>query len=140
MMYNKAMLSLNQTQAAMSAMISKATQEPDRPVTISIVDDRGNLLSYARMDNCATGPQTLATRKAYTAAMRRMDSATFAETLKKNGQSVSDFGDHSLVAVQGAVVIVHPETKAILGGIGISGLSSQEDEDLARLGLEALGL
>ena len=59
---------------------------------------------------------------------------------KKNGQSVSDFGDHSLVAVQGAVVIVHPETKAILGGIGISGLSSQEDEDLARLGLEALGL
>ncbi len=139
-MYNKAMLSLDQTQAAMTAMIKKATQEPDRPVTIAIVDDRGNLLSYARMDNCATGPQTLAIRKAYTAAMRRMDSATFAENLKKQGQSVSDFGDHSLVAVQGAVVIVHPETKAILGGIGISGLSSQEDEDLANIGLEALGL
>ena len=134
------MLSLDQTQAAMTAMIKKATQEPDRPVTIAIVDDRGNLLSYARMDNCATGPQTLAIRKAYTAAMRRMDSATFAENLKKQGQSVSDFGDHSLVAVQGAVVIVHPETKAILGGIGISGLSSQEDEDLANIGLEALGL
>ena len=139
-MYNKAMLSLDQTQAAMTAMIKKATQEPDRPVTIAIVDDRGNLLSYARMDNCATGPQTLAIRKAYTAAMRRMDSATFAENLKKQGQSVSDFGDHSLVAVQGAVVIVHPETKAILGGIRISGLSSQEDEDLANIGLEALGL
>ena len=139
-MYNKAMLSLDQTQAAMAAMINKATQEPDRPVTIAIVDDHGNLLSYARMDNCATGPQTLATRKAYTAAMRRMDSATFAENLKKQGQSVSDFGDHSLVAVQGAVVIVHPETKAILGGIGISGLSSQEDEDLANIGLAALGL
>ena len=139
-MYNKAMLSLDQTQAAMTAMIKKATQEPDRPVTIAIVDDRGNLLSYARMDNCATGPQTLAIRKAYTAAMRRMDSATFAENLKNQGQSVSDFGDHSLVAVQGAVVIVHPETKAILGGIGISGLSSQEDEDLANIGLEALGL
>ena len=139
-MYNKAMLSLDQTQAAMAAMINKATQEPDRPVTISIVDDRGNLLSYARMDNCATGPQTLATRKAYNAAMRRMDSATFAENLKKQGQNVSDFGDHSLVAVQGAVVIVHPETKAILGGIGISGLSSQEDEDLANIGLAALGL
>ena len=139
-MYNKAMLSLDQTQAAMTAMIKKATQEPDRPVTIAIVDDRGNLLSYARMDNCATGPQTLAIRKAYTAAMRRMDSATFAENLKKQGQSVSDFGDHSLVAVQGAVVIVHPETKAILGGIRISGLSSQEDEDLANIGLEAFGL
>ena len=139
-MYNKAMLSLDQTQAAMAAMINKATQEPDRPVTISIVDDRGNLLSYARMDNCATRPQTLATRNAYTAAMRRMDSATFAENLKKQGQNVSDFGDHSLVAVQGAVVIVHPETKAILGGIGISGLSSQEDEDLANIGLAALGL
>ena len=33
-----------------------------------------------------------------------------------------------------------PTTKAVLGAIGVSGLSSQEDEDLARLGMTNLGL
>jgi uncharacterized protein GlcG (DUF336 family) len=38
------------------------------------------------------------------------------------------------------VVVLHPGTGSILGGIGVSGLSAQEDEDLARLGLQTLGL
>jgi len=44
-MYDKPMLSLGQTQNAMAVMLDKATQEPNRPVTIAIVDDVGNLLS-----------------------------------------------------------------------------------------------
>ena len=43
-------------------------------------------------------------------------------------------------AVQGAVVVLHPQTGAVLGAIGVSGLSAQEDEDLAKLGLQTLGL
>ena len=91
-MYSKPMLSLEQTQKAMQAMIAKATQEPDRPVAIAIVDDAGNLLSYARMDNCRPNPQTFATRKAYTAALSGVDSAVYAERLKSQGRSVSDMG------------------------------------------------
>jgi len=49
-------------------------------------------------------------------------------------------GDPNLAAVQGGLVILHPETGAIMGGIGVSGLTAQEDEDIARLGLRALGL
>jgi uncharacterized protein GlcG (DUF336 family) len=49
-------------------------------------------------------------------------------------------GNPGLVAAQGAVVIIHPETKAVMGAIGVSGLSSQEDEDLSRLGVQTLGL
>ena len=139
-MYNKPMLSLEQTQKAMTAMIGKATQEPGRPVAMAIVDDAGNLLGYARMDNCRTNPQSFAIRKAYTSALSGQDSAAYAERLQSQGRSVSDMGNPTLVAAQGAVVIVHPETKAVLGGIGVSGLSSQEDEDLSRLGLNALGL
>jgi glc operon protein GlcG len=139
-MYNKAMLSLEQTQKAMQAMLNKATQEPSRPVAIAIVDDSGNLLSYARMDNCRTNPQTFAIRKAYTSAMSGQDSAVYAERLKSQGRSVTEMGNPNLVAAQGAVVVLHPETKAVLGSIGVSGLSSQEDEDLARLGMQAMGL
>ena len=51
-MYNKPMLSLDQVQRAMAAMLEKATQQPNQPVAIAIVDDGGNLVSYARMDRC----------------------------------------------------------------------------------------
>ena len=51
-----------------------------------------------------------------------------------------DVGNPNLVAAQGAVVILAPASGAILGAIGVSGLSSQEDEDLSQLGVDALGL
>lgn len=139
-MYQKAMLSLDQTQKAMQAMLEKCTKEPNRPVAIAIVDDQGSLLSYARMDGCRTNPQTFAIRKAYTAAMSGSDSGAYAERMKSQGRSVTEMGNPGLVAAQGAVVIIHPETKQIMGAIGVSGLSSQEDEDLSRLGVQALGL
>ena len=139
-MYSKPMLSLDQTQRAMNAMIAKATQEPDRPVAMAIVDDAGNLLSYARMDNCRPNPQTFAIRKAYTSALSGVDSAAYAERLKSQGRTVSDFGNPNLVSAQGAVVIIDPASGAVLGAIGVSGLTAQEDEDLSRLGVENLGL
>ncbi len=139
-MYSKSVLSLDQTQKAMQAMIQKATQEPDRPVAMAIVDDAGNLVSYAKMDNCRPNPQAFAIRKAYTSAMSGVNSADYAERLKSQGRTVSDFGNPNLVSAQGAAVILDPAGGAVLGAIGVSGLSSQEDEDLAKLGVQALGL
>ena len=139
-MYNKPMLSLAQTQKAMSAMLEKATREPNRPLAIAIVDDQGKMLGYARMDNCRATPQRMAISKAYTSALSGQNSLDYAERLKSQSRTVADMGDPNLVAVQGAVVVTHPETGAVLGAIGVSGLSAQEDEDLAKLGLQALGL
>ena len=139
-MYSKSVLSLDQTQKAMQAMIQKATQEPARPVAMAIVDDAGNLVSYAKMDNCRPNPQAFAIRKAYTSAMSGVNSADYAERLKSQGRTVSDFGNPNLVSAQGAAVILDPAGGAVLGAIGVSGLSSQEDEDLAKLGVQALGL
>ena len=139
-MYDKSMLSLDQVRRAMNAMLDKATQEPNRPVAVAIVDDAGNMLNYARMDGCRTNPQTFAFRKAYTSAMSGRDSAAYAENLKNQGRTVADMGNPNLVSAQGAVAVLHPTSGAVLGAIGVSGLSSQEDEDLSRLGLQALGL
>jgi glc operon protein GlcG len=139
-MYEKPVLSLDQVQKALTTMLDKATQEPDRPVAIAIVDDLGNLFSFARMDRCRVIPQRLAIRKAYTAALSGQDTLVYADRLKGQGRSVAEMGDPNLAAVQGGVVILHPTTGFILGGIGVSGLSAQEDEDLARLGVQALGI
>jgi glc operon protein GlcG len=139
-MYNKPMLSLDQAQRAMAAMLERATQHPELPVAIAIVDDVGNLISYARMDRCRAIPQRMAVRKAYTAALSGQDTLAYAERLKSQGRTVAEMGDPNLAAVQGGLVILHTETGGIMGGIGVSGLTAQEDEDIARLGLRALGL
>ncbi len=139
-MYEKTMLSLDQVQKAMSAMLAKANAEPGRPVAIVIVDDVGDLISYARMDRCRKIPQRMAIRKAYTCALSGQDSREYAERLQSQGRTVAEMGDPMLAAVQGGVVVLQPGTGSIMGGIGVSGLAAQEDEDIAKLGLQALGL
>ncbi len=139
-MYQKPMLSLDQTQKAMSAMLAKANAEPGRPVAIAIVDDTGSLLSYARMDRCRAIPQRMAVRKAYTCALSGQDSKDYAERLQSQGRTVAEMGDPMLAGVQGGMVVLQPGTGSIMGGIGVSGLAAQEDEDIARIGLQALGL
>lgn len=139
-MYDKPMLSLDQVRKAMDAMLNLATKTPDRPLAIAIVDDQGSLVSYARMDQCRVIPQRMAIRKAYTCAVTGQDSRAYAERLSSQGRSVAEMGDPQLAAVQGGVVVLHPATGAIMGGIGVSGLAAEEDEALARAGLEALGL
>ena len=139
-MYDKPMLGLDQTQKAVNVMLAKAKEEPDRPLAIAIVDDMGVLISIARMDRCRLAPQRMATRKAYTCALQGQDTKDYIETLKRQGRTVAEMGDPMLAAVQGGVVVRHPGTRSIMGGIGVSGLTAQEDEDIARLGLEALEL
>ncbi len=138
-MYTKPMLSLDQVQRALAAMLERATRQPDQPIAIAIVDDVGNLISYARMDQCRPIPQRMAVRKAYTAALSGQDTLAYAERLKSQGRTVAEMGDPNLAAVQGGLVVRHA-SGAIIGGIGVSGLTAQEDEDIARLGLQALGL
>ena len=58
------MLSLDQAQAAIAAMIDDFNKDPNRrKVDMAVMDDAGNLLAYARMDRCLR--PTFAIRKAY---------------------------------------------------------------------------
>ena len=142
-MYDKSMLGLDQVQRAMNTMLAKANEEPGRPVAIAVVDDVGDTVSYARMDRCRKIPQRMAVRKAYTCALTGQDSKDYAERLAGQGRTVAEMGDPMLAAVQGGLVVLHPVSGAIMGGmggIGVSGLAAQEDEDIARLGLQAMGL
>jgi len=125
----------------MNTMIAQASENPGQPVAIAMVDEAGDIIGYARMDNCRKFPQRLAIKKAYTAALRGVDSQAFADQLKSQSRTVLDFGDPNLVAVGGGIVVRRPSDGTILGGIGVSGLPGAHlDEALARAGLDALGL
>ena len=136
-MYMKEVLSLEQVRQSMNAMLEAALKEPDRPIAIAILDDNTNLLNYARMDGCRLNPQGVAIRKAYTAVMFGQNSSDFAQRLKNENRQVTDFGNPSLVAVKGGVVVMSSNGD-ILGGIGVSGLTAEEDEEIALIGLNAL--
>ena len=80
-MYDKPMLGLEQAQAAVAAMIANYNNDPNRrKVDMAVVDDAGNLLACARMDRCLR--PTYAIRKAYTSAVRGMDTLAFSEQLR----------------------------------------------------------
>ncbi len=138
MPFQKPVLSLEEARGAMDRMLQEVQQKfQNRPVAIAIVDDQGELVSFARQDRCAPQPPIIARKKAYTAARTRSNTVDYAQRLKSQGRSAAEFGDPNLLALQGGAVIPGPEG-AVLGGIGVSGLTAEEDEQIATVGLQAI--
>lgn len=137
-MYDKPMISLDQARDAIQAMIDDYNKDPNRrKVDMAVVDDTGNLLAYARMDRCLR--PTFAIRKAYTSAVRSMDTVVFAEQLSTQGRSLESFGDPQLIALAGGVAVI--KDGAVVGAIGVGGLpSGLDDEAIAKAGLAALNI
>ena len=137
-MYEKSMISLEQAQAAIAAMIADYNKDTGRrKVDMAVVDDAGNLLAYARMDRCLR--PTFAIRKAYTSAVRGVDTLAFSEQLASQNRSIESFGGPQLIAIPGGVVAL--KSGAVVGAIGVGGLPSGiDDESIAKAGLEALNL
>ena len=137
-MYDKPMLSLEQAQTAITAMIADHNKDSSRrKVDMAVVDDAGNLLAYARMDRCLR--PTFALRKAYTSAVRGMDTLAFSEQLNSTGRSLESFGDSQLIALPGGVVVL--KDGAVVGAIGVGGLPSGiDDQSIAQAGLAAMNV
>ena len=138
MPYQKAVLSIEDARKALERILQEASKRPQQPIAVAIADDQGELVAFARMDGVAPQPPIIARKKAYTAARTRSDTKAYAERLKSQGRSVSEFGDPMLLALQGGVVIPNPSGEGVLGAIGVSGLTAEEDEALARVGLQAI--
>ncbi len=132
-------LGLDQVQAAMKAMMDQALATSDTPVCMAIVDASGNMEAFAKMDRARVFTRRHAVRKAYTAAILGINSGDWGQNMSSIGQSVSENGDPMVTYEQGGVTII--KDGAILGGIGVGGIRGHNaDEDLAKVGLQALGL
>ncbi|WP_284338157.1 GlcG/HbpS family heme-binding protein [Comamonas sp. NoAH] len=107
------------------------------PVTISIVDDGGHLLWQQRLDGAAPISAHIAPAKARTAAVGRKDTKLFEEMIN-NGRTAflsAPFVDGLL---EGGVAII--KDGQCLGAVGVSGVKSNEDAQIAIAGIAALGL
>jgi len=101
-------------------------------VCIAVVDYYGNLLHFVRMDDTQSASNEVAVGKARTAAMFRRSSKTMADAVAANPGMLN----FPLVPVQGGLPLV--AGGKVIGGIGVSGVKSQDDEQIARAGVALL--
>ncbi|MEK8050364.1 heme-binding protein [Ideonella sp. DXS22W] len=104
-------------------------------VTIAIVDDGGHLLWLQRLDGAAPISSQIAPAKARTAAVGRRESRVYEEMI--NGGRVSFLSAPSLEGLLEGGVPVLVDGHCI-GAVGVSGVKSSEDAQIARAGIAAL--
>ncbi|HET9037060.1 MAG TPA: heme-binding protein [Myxococcaceae bacterium] len=132
-MRTKRALSLSDARNIVDAARREAEQRKWN-VTIAVVDDGGFLLALERMDGAFPQSAEIATRKAWTSAMVRLPTKTMEDMVKERPALVGFPGQ---LRVQGGLPIqVEGEW---VGAVGVSGVASHEDEQVARAGLQALG-
>ena len=106
----------------------------DWNVVIAILDDGGHLLWLARMDGATPANAEIALGKARTAAVTRRSTKTWEDRI--SGGRLSMLG-MPVLPVQGGMPILH-EGQCV-GAVGVSGVQSHEDEQIANAGIAALG-
>jgi glc operon protein GlcG len=103
-------------------------------VAISIVDEGGFLLGFQRMDGAPAISAEVSTGKARTSAMTKRPSKFFEDRVKER-PAFANFP--AGILIQGGVPIMHQNE--CVGAVGVSGVQSHEDEQVAMAGAKALG-
>ena len=133
-MRQKPVLTSTDCHKMMAACIAEA-QKNKWAVTIAIVDDSGAALLLERLDGAGAISATVAMGKAQTSALTKRPSKFFEDRVKERPGFVT-FPTPG-VMFQGGVPIVHQGE--CVGAIGVSGVQSHEDEQVAQAGVSALG-
>jgi glc operon protein GlcG len=105
-------------------------------VSIAIVDEGGHLLHFQRLDGAAPISSAIAPAKAQTAALGRRESKVYEDMINGGRQSfLSAPVLHGML--EGGVPIL--KDGQCLGAVGVSGVKSQEDAQIAKVAIAALG-
>lgn len=104
---------------------------------VAVVDLHGELVAFLRSDGCPLASINNAVNKAFTAAREGVPSRTVGERSREEGFPLTNFGDPRYIGWGGGLPII--QGGAVIGAVGVSGLSEEEDIALARGGLDGLG-
>ena len=133
-MQTKPILEFNDVKKIAAAAEAEALQN-NWAVSIAIVDDGGHLLHLSRLDGASPLTSHMAPAKANTAAMGRRETRIYEELI--NGGRTSFLSAPYVEGLlEGAVPIM--KDGFCLGAVGVSGVKSAEDAQIARAGIAAL--
>jgi uncharacterized protein GlcG (DUF336 family) len=132
-MRNKPVLTAADVQKMVAACKTEAAKNKWN-VTIAVVDDAGHLLYLERLEGAGPMTAEVAAGKASTAAVTRRPTKFWEDRVKERPAFVK-FPDN--LPIQGGVPIMYQGE--CVGAIGVSGVQSHEDEQVANAGVAALG-
>jgi uncharacterized protein GlcG (DUF336 family) len=124
----------NEDCVKLSAAAEAEARKNNWNVSIAVLDDGGHLLHFIRMDGATPANAAIAVEKGRTAAMSRRSSGKWQEIVKGGRPEMLKMP--GILPVQGGMPIL--VDGVCIGGVGVSGVQSHEDEQIAQAGIDAL--
>ena len=128
-------ITLDAAKKVMAAAEAEA-QANGWPVVIYIVDSGAQVVMLHRTDNTQYGSIVVAEGKARTALNFRRPSKAFQDLIAGGGPGLGFLSFNHITAVQGGLPII--VDGKIIGAIGVSGVTSAQDEQIASAGIKAI--
>lgn len=139
-MYDRPVLDIEDALKLVDAALATAPSVTKQPIAVSVVDENGDWMTFARMDGVSSFVREYAQRKAYTASLMRRDLKDFAASRAQTGRSITEMGNPKLVGAARGGVVIKDAAGNVLGGLGVSGAAPEEDDQIARAALAAAPL
>lgn len=135
-MKTQSVLELSDVKAIAAAAEAEALRN-NWAVSIAVVDSGGHLLHFQRLDGAPAISSHIAPAKAHTAALGRRESKVYEDVI--NGGRTSFLSAPAIAGMlEGGVPIM--KDGECLGAVGVSGVKSNEDAQIAKAGIAAIGL
>ena len=113
-------------------------EQIDTLMNVAVVDAGGNLKAFSRMDGAWLGSIDIALKKARTARLFDMNTGELGALSQPGGPLFNiEVSNHGLITFPGGVPL-RDETGQIIGGIGVSGSTVDDDQAVAEAGAKAL--
>ena len=131
-MKTKPCLTLSDVKKIAAACEAEATKNK-WDVVIAVLDEGGHLLWLQRMDGATPFNAQVAVEKGRSAAVSRRSTKNWEDRIAGGRMAVLNM---PVLPVQGGLPIMHQDE--CMGAIGVSGVQSHEDEQIAQAGIDAL--
>lgn len=135
-------LSLNRARSIISKTRAKGKEMGLKPLSVVVLDDGGNVMAFEREDGAAPGRFAIAHGKAYGAVMLGMPGSAQMARAEQQGyfmNAVNGVYGGAVVPVPGGVLIRDARGR-IVGAVGVTGDTSDNDAEAAVAGVEGAGL
>ena len=130
-------LTLAQAQKVLAGALEFAVKQ-GVPMNITVIDAGGNLKAFCRMDGAFLGSIDVSMKKAKTARLFNMSSAELGAASQPGGELYGIEVTNDGLVIFGGGELLRDKNGVIIGAIGVSGGSVQEDTNVAKAGVEAL--
>ncbi len=128
-------LNHEQSRKALAGAVAEA-RKLSLPMAVAVVDTAGLLVAFERMDNTQIGSIGVAQDKAVSAALYRRSTKVFQDAVAGGGVGLRVLTLRGANAVEGGIPII--VDGKIVGAIGVSGGSAEQDGVVAKAGLDSL--